>query len=150
MRNQVTKLTEYVLEDAPSRAQQCVKKGDILVSTVRPKLRNVAMVESRGANFVASSGFCVLRAEKCSPFYLLAIVCSDEFTKAMSRVVTGANYSAIKDSDVLNHKIALPLLEQQERFSAFVEQVEEVRATAFRGLEQLETQKKSLMQRYFG
>lgn len=150
IRNRVTNFTEYVLKDAPSRAQQCVREGDILVSTVRPNLRNVAMIESRGANFVASSGFCVLRAEKCSPFYLLAVVCSDEFTKAMSRAVTGANYPAIKDSDVLNYETALPPLGQQERFSVFVEQVEKVRVAAFRGLEQLETLKKALVQHYFG
>lgn len=50
-------------KDAPSRAKQLVRTDDILVSTVRPNLNAVAMVNSNTGNtMVASTGFCVLRA----------------------------------------------------------------------------------------
>ena len=148
-RNVMTGYTEYVLEEAPSRAQQHIKKGDIVVSTVRPNLKNVAITGYDYDNLVASSGFCVLRAEKCLPSYLMAIVCSDDFTDAMTKVVTGANYPAIKDSNVKNYVVYNPPVERQEQFAAFVEQVDKSKFAVQQSLERLETLKKSLMQKYF-
>ena len=149
-RNIMTGFTEYVLEDAPSRAQQHIRKGDIVVSTVRPNLKNVAITGYDYDNLVASSGFCVLRAEKCLPSYLMAVVCSDDFTDAMTKVVTGANYPAIKDSDVKNYVVPNPPVELQEQFSAFVEQTDKSKSEIQKSLEKLETLKKALMQKYFG
>lgn len=123
-RNIMTGYTEYVLNEAPSRAQQHIKKGDIVISTVRPNLRNVAMTTFKDDNLVASSGFCVLRAKKCLPEYLLAIACSDKFTDDMTKVVTGANYPAIKDSDVMSYQVAMPPMELHEQFADFVKQVD--------------------------
>jgi len=48
-------------EEAPSRARQLIKGGDVLVSTVRPNLNGVALVPEEYAGSVASTGFCVLR-----------------------------------------------------------------------------------------
>ena len=120
----MTGYTEYILSEAPSRAQQHIKKGDIVISTVRPNLRNVAMTEFEDDNLVASSGFCVLRASKCLPEYLLAIVCSDKFTDDMTKVVTGANYPAIKDSDIMGYYVSKPPMELQVQFATFVHQVD--------------------------
>ena len=149
-RNIMTGFTEYVLEDAPSRAQQHIRKGDIVVSTVRPNLKNVAITGYDYDNLVASSGFCVLRAEKCLPSYLMAVVCSDDFTDAMTKVVTGANYPAIKDSDVKNYVVPNPPVELQEQFAAFVEQIDKSKFEIQKSLEKLETLKKALIQKYFG
>ena len=120
----MTGYTEYILADAPSRAQQHICKGDIVVSTVRPNLKNVASTPFDDDNLVASSGFCVLRPRKCLPSYLMAVVCSDEFTKAMTNVVTGANYPAIKDSDVMNYPVRQPPMDLQQEFAAFVAEVD--------------------------
>lgn len=124
IRNVMTSYTEYVLQEAPSRAQQHIRKGDIVISTVRPNLKNVAITTYEDENLVASSGFCVLRATECLPSYLMAIVCSDKFTESMVKLVTGANYPAIKDSDVLNYVVALPPIDVQNEFASFVEQTD--------------------------
>ena len=123
-RNIMTGFTKHKMSNAPSRAQQHVQFGDIIISTVRPNLKNVAMISLDSNNLVASSGFCVLRPKKCTPEFLMAIVCSDKFTDAMINVVTGANYPAIKNSDVLNYCVSLPSKEQQSQFSNFVTQVD--------------------------
>lgn len=146
----MTGFTEYVLEDAPSRAQQHIQKNDIVVSTVRPNLKNVAITSYDADNLVASSGFCVLRAEKCLPSYLMAIVCSDDFTDAMTKVVTGANYPAIKDSDVKNYVIPLPPIDLQNQFAEFIEQTDKLKLAIQQSLDKLEIMKKALMQKYFG
>ncbi len=125
-RNIMTGFTEFIFSKAPSRAQQHISKDDIVISTVRPNLRNVAVNKYDYDNVVASSGFCVLRAntKKCLPSYLMSIVCSDDFTDAMARLVTGANYPAIKDSDVLNYIVKKPPIKLQEEFDLFVKQVD--------------------------
>ena len=123
-KNIMTGYTEYVLSKAPSRAQQHIIKDDIVISTVRPNLHNVAMTTYTDNNLVASSGFCVLRAVKCIPEYLMAIVVSDNFTDAMSKIVTGANYPAIKNSDIMNYIVSVPPIEKQEEFASFVKQVD--------------------------
>lgn len=149
-RNVMTGYTEYVLKEAPSRAQQHIRKGDIVVSTVRPNLKNVAITRFEYDNLVASSGFCVLRAEKCLPSYLMAVVCSDDFTDAMSKVVTGANYPAIKDSDVMNYTVPNSPIELQEQFATFVEHVDKSKAVVQKALDEAQTLFDSLMQQYFG
>ena len=42
----------------------------------------------------------------------------------MVAVTTGANYQAIKDSDILNYEISNPPLELQQQFAAFVQQID--------------------------
>lgn len=42
----------------------------------------------------------------------------------MVAVTTGANYPAIKDSDILNYEISNPPLELQQQFAAFVQQID--------------------------
>ena len=44
----------------------------------------------------------------------------------------------------------LPPIEQQQQFSAFVEQVDKSKLAVQKGLQELEILKKSLMQQYFG
>ena len=61
-----------IAREAPSRARQLIKKGDILVSTVRPNLNGVAIVNESLDGATASTGFCVLRPnrEKIDNSYL--------------------------------------------------------------------------------
>ena len=146
----MTGFQEYMLNQAPSRAQQHIRKGDIVVSTVRPNLKNIAITELDDENLVASSGFCVLRALKCLPEYLFAIICSDRFTNKMTNIVTGANYPAIKSSDIMNYIVPLPPIQLQNEFAEFVAQVDKSQLAIQKSLEELENLKKSLMQEYFG
>lgn len=142
--------TEYAFNDAPSRAQQCLMQGDIVISTVRPNLRNIAMNDYQYSNMVASSGFCVLRAKRCNAKFLFYAVLLDNFSRKMSEVTTGANYPAIKDFDVLSYKIPSPPVELQNVFTEFAEKIESIKFTTKQSLYRLETLKKSLMQKYFG
>ena len=148
--NQMTGYTEYSLQEAPSRAQQCIEKGDILVSTVRPNLRNIAMNTFDDDHMVASSGFCVLRATSCNRSYLLAALLLDKFSRKMSELTTGANYPAIKDSDVLGYRIPRPPIERQNEFARFVEQTDKSKFRIKQSLEKLEILYKALLQKYFG
>ena len=122
--NLMTGFSEYYFKDAPSRAQQCLKCGDIVISTVRPNLRNIAMNNYQYSNLVASSGFCILRAKKCNSKFLFCAVLLDDFSRKMTEVTTGANYPAIKDSDVLSYRIPNAPIDAQNKFAQFVQQTD--------------------------
>lgn len=126
--NQVIGYTPYLYKDAPSRAQQCLMTNDILVSTVRPNLKNIAIFRGESKVYVGSSGFCVLRPTKCNPLYLKYIVLDNEFTETMVDLTTGANYPAIRDDDVLNYEMIDSSIELQNKFASFVELIVELKS----------------------
>ena len=148
--NVVTGFREYVLLEAPSRAQQVINQNDILISTVRPNLRNIAINPFNDNFMVGSSGFCVLRVnELCNAKYLFYCVLNDDFTNAMVDLTTGAAYPAIKDSDILAYPIALPPLGLQNRFAAFVQQIDKAKSIAKQQISDLQELLDSKMQQYF-
>ena len=110
--NTIQKMTDVIsvtFGDAPSRAQQKVEYGDIIVSTVRPNLKNIAIIDRYESNLVASSGFCVLRnTEHVERNYLFHYITSDLFTQHLMKLTTGANYPAVRDQDVRDSIIPLP------------------------------------------
>ena len=124
IKNEIIGFTEYKIGEEPSRAQQCLVKGDILISTVRPNLKNIAVNYYNDENIIGSSGFCVLRPNKCELEYLLSVVKSEKFTNDMVAKTTGANYPAIHSTDILNYEIAVPPIELQNQFADIVKQID--------------------------
>ena len=124
LKNEIISYKEYEVGLKPSRAQQCLEKGDILISTVRPNLKNIAVNNYEEDNIVGSSGFCVLRVNKCMKEYLLEVVKTEKFTNDMILLATGANYPAIRDKDILDYKIAVPPITLQNQFSEIVKQID--------------------------
>lgn len=116
-RKAVTSWSRIKAADAPSRARQLVRTGDILVSTVRPNLNAVAMVPPELDGAVASTGFCVLRtqADVIERRYLFHWVRSPQFVASMTRQATGASYPAITDRIVKRSRMPLPILAEQRR-----------------------------------
>lgn len=105
----LTETTSFKMLDAPSRAQQKVEYGDILISTVRPNLRNIAIVNDDATNLVASSGFCVLRINDAAlRRYVFYYVVSNKFTAYLEKLTNGANYPAVKETDVRKALIPIP------------------------------------------
>ncbi|MCF0217788.1 MAG: restriction endonuclease subunit S [Malacoplasma sp.] len=148
--NSIVGHVTYKFKDAPSRAQQCLKTNDILVSTVRPNLRNVALFDEVGNGFVGSSGFCVLRPLKCDPQYLRYIVLSDKFTEEMTQLTNGANYPAIRENSVFDYLFISPPLHLQNEFADFVKQIDK---SKFIVQKRIKTYKELLdkkMDEYFG
>ena len=122
--NIVVETTKYEASKAPSRAQQCVKNGDILVSTVRPINRNIAVVTKKLQNLVASTGFCVLRPKDGYREYLLSIVKSDAYTECMCDKASGGLYPAVNNSDVLSYGIHIPDIQLSQKISAIYQQAD--------------------------
>lgn len=145
----MTSTTEFVFNEAPSRAQQIVQNGDVLVSMVRPNLRNVAIVSSEDKNLVASSGFCVLRSLSSNGEFLKQLVLSDFFTDYLLTRVSGANYPAVREEDIKECKLGIPPAELQLEFSNKIKALETERLTIDSSLKTTQDLLASRMDKYF-
>jgi type I restriction enzyme S subunit len=104
-------------KDAPSRARKHVRAGDVLVSMTRPNLNAVAYVTDDLDGQIASTGFDVLRAPDIDtrwPFYLVR---SASFVEAMTDLVQGALYPAVRSKDVRGFVAPLAPLPEQTRIA---------------------------------
>lgn len=143
--NRIIGITDYIVKSAPSRAQQCVQYGDILVSTTRPMNRNIAIVHSKTKNLVASTGFCVLRPKEGYSDYLMTIVKSNEYTMAMCDKATGGVYPAVNNSDVLSYRIVIPTEKILTKISNIYTQAEATKESLRKSIENIDQVIKSLI-----
>lgn len=116
-------------EEAPSRARKVVKTGDVLVSTVRPNLNTVTHVSEKFDNQIASTGFCILRADSklIESRYLFYKTTTTEFVDFLVNRMRGANYPAVTDGVVKAASIILPPLSEQRRIVELLDQADALR-----------------------
>lgn len=143
---------ELACGEAPSRARQLIRAGDVLVSTVRPNLNGVALVPPQLDGATASTGFCVLRprASQLDARYLYQWVKSPRFVSEMVRKATGASYPAVSDRIVCESKLPLPPLAEQKRIAAILDKADALRAKRRAALAQLDTLTQSIFLDMFG
>ena len=148
----ITEAREIACAEAPSRARQLVRTGDVLVSTVRPNLNGVARVPNDLNGATASTGFCVLRPdpEKLSGSYLFHWVKSAAFVGDMVSKATGASYPAVSDRIIFESLFPLPPLEEQHRIAAILDQAETLRTHRRTALALLDSLTQSLFLDMFG
>ena len=118
----VTGLTPYILSDAPSRAQYVLKQDDIMYSTVRPNLQNIAINPYFDDNVVGSTGFCVLRCIGVTTGYMWGVTNSAPFTEAMVNQASGVNYPAVNDKVVHAYEIPIPPESEQNAYEDLIKQ----------------------------
>lgn len=128
-------------EEAPSRARQLVRHGDVLVSMTRPNLNAVAMPPDDDGDFVASTGFQVLRSSWLAPRFLYHLVQTDAFIESMGAVVQGALYPAVRPRDIAAFEFELPPLREQTRI---VEKLEELLSDLDAGVAELKAAQRKL------
>ena len=102
------------VKDAPSRATQIVREGDLLIGTTRPYLKKFALVPKEFDNYVCSSGFAVIRpSDNYSLPYLKEFLMSYFGTEQLKIRMSGATYPAITNQELIEILIPLPPLEVQ-------------------------------------
>jgi hypothetical protein len=93
------------MAEAPSRATQYVRTGDVITSTVRPIRRLSALVAPEQDGAVCSSGFVVLQPQGISGEVLLTYLRLPLVCELMDLHTSATMYPAISESDLL----ALPI-----------------------------------------
>jgi len=151
LKNRIETYKNYYIDEAPSRAKKIINRNDILISTVRPNLKNIALFDIETENkAIASTGFCILRTKtKLNTLYLFNVLLSNSFTNELSKKEIGANYPAVTENDIKNVKIVLPPLTLQNEFAEFVTKIDKLKFEVEKSLKEMENLYDSLMQKFF-
>jgi len=155
IRKQITGVTVFKTEEAPSRAKYILKEGDLIVSTVRPNLNAISLVDGEYDGCICSSGFSVLRLNKhaYAP-YFFRYLASPTFVNAVTKMVQGAMYPAVNDDDIKNFLIPIPpKYEDQSTIANELEskmaEIEKMRQAALRQKEAAEALKVKILLKAF-
>lgn len=117
--------------EAPSRARKVIRKGDVLVSTVRPERGSIGVTPARLDNAICSTGFAVLRCENIHPLALVWLLKTDLVRHQVIRDNIGIAYPSISEASCLDFVLPITrddipvislsaesLWEAQEQFEA--------------------------------
>ncbi len=120
---EVTLSDEMYYYDAPSRARRVVRKGDVIVSTVRTYLRAIARIDFDARDIIASTGFAVLTPTKCiCSSYLAYLTRSTHIVDSICTQSTGVSYPAISSSRLSAIDMPLPPLSEQKAIADYLDE----------------------------
>ena len=98
--------TTVKLGEEPDRAHHLLKRGDVVVSTVRPNRNAIAFIKTD--DIVGSSGLAVLRSNNIEAEYLLAFCKTSYFVNCLMRANKASMYPAVSTSDILDTPLFVP------------------------------------------
>jgi len=112
------------VKDAPGRARQLIQEGDTVFSTVRPYLKNIAYINESLDGEIASTGFCVIRAnpEIVSKGLIKFFSISDNLLDQILPLQRGVSYPAVRDKDLFSSSILVPPLLEQKNIVEILEE----------------------------
>lgn len=123
-------------ENAPSRAQQVVKTGDILFGTTRPTLMRFCYIPKEYDGEVCSTGYCVIRVnnEMINSHFAYHFLFTQKFQDYVEGHQKGASYPAISNKDVMSFELPIPSLQEQERIATILDRFESLTTSLQSGL----------------
>lgn len=127
----------HEIDEAPGRAKRKVNHGDIIWSSVRPNLKSYALIMNPKPNWIASTGFVVIRPKKLPSSFLYNFVTTDYFIEYLINHARGSAYPAVNVSDFKNAKIVVPP-------DDLVKKYDELVWTNFQQFDRLERKNKKL------
>lgn len=128
----------FTFENAPSRARRIVKHGDTIISTVRTYLKAIAYIDEQYDNYICSTGFAVFTpSSKILPKFLFHALHSEWFVSTVEANSVGISYPAINTTNIVNYKIAIPSVKEQEQILKYLDKKCSEIDKAITGKEQL-------------
>lgn len=116
--------------EAPSRAQQIVRTGDVIFATTRPTQMRWAIIPAEFDGQIVSTGYCVLRPKSnvISTSFLAHLLGAEPFRRYLEENQVQGNYPAISDRVVREFKIPVPPLVIQLEIAAILDTVQGLKA----------------------
>jgi hypothetical protein len=119
------------VNDSINSNKKILRKGDVIISRLRPYLRQVAYVdEDRKEILGASTEFFVIRARNNESIaYLVPFLLSQPAQLVFENSVEGSQHPRFKEEDVLNLKIPKNIYDERENISKrVIEAIESYRS----------------------
>lgn len=134
---------------APSRARRILKKGDIIIATVRPNLKGFALADFDVSDVICSTGFALISSKNNTDAkYIYQSFYGRFIETQIENLVVGSNYPAINNSDVENLLIQYPQNQDERvKIATILGTWDAAIQTTTALLAALQKRKKGLMQR---
>ena len=134
---------------APSRAQRLARQGDLFYQTVRPYQKNNYLYDKPFKNYVFSTGYAQMRPRYYG-YFLLCLVQTEPFVKAVLDKCTGTSYPAINSNDLADMRVSTPPDQEEENaLGQFFRHLDNLIALHQRKLDKLKDIKKAYLNEMF-
>ncbi|MFD0797206.1 restriction endonuclease subunit S [Maribacter chungangensis] len=149
--DKIEEVREFDFESKPSRANQNVQVGDIILARMKGTVK-VKVISDKESDFMVSTGFLVLRPKENSSYlnFLKHIFLSDSFQRDKDELCTGATQKAINNGNFKKLKVFLPSLETQKKIAAILDEADKLRQLDKKLIEQYDLLTQSLFVDMFG
>ena len=103
------------VSNAPSRAGRSVKNGSVLFSLVRPYLENIALVEEKYSNCIASTGFYICNSSGIFlPEFMFYLMISEYVVGGLNQYMKGDNSPSINKDNIEGWLYPVPQVKEQK------------------------------------
>ena len=146
--------TSYVPEEVHRKIyKRCNPEiGDIMLVCVGATIGKCTIVPKDFEEFSMARSVALIKpdSQKVNSTFLISLLKSDAIQNDISNCAHAAAQAGLYTNMIINLDAFLPPIELQNQFAAFVEQTDKSKLAIQKSLDQLETLKKTLMQKYFG
>jgi len=123
------------------------KKGDVLLSNIRPYLKKVWFANTNGA---ASNDIIIIRADsKINPLFLSFLLKNDKFINFIMKSAEGVKMPRGDKDLIKEYPLAFPTKEEQQKVADCLSSLDELITAQKEEIEALKAHKKGLMQALF-
>ncbi|WP_339205907.1 restriction endonuclease subunit S [Bacillus sp. FSL W8-1143] len=120
----VRQIKEVEITLAPSRAKRKVSKDDVIISLVRPYLKNIAHIDIEDNKLVASTAFYVCTPKEIlDSNYFYSYLCSNYATQYLIDHTRGDNSPSVRSTDYEKMPLPLPPVNEQKRIAEKVKRL---------------------------
>ena len=120
--NEIKKVRGFDFVSKPSRANQNVEIGDIILARMKDTIK-VKIISKIESDYMVSTGFIILRPKKSviDTTFLNHLLLSNFFQRDKDELCSGATQKAINNGNFKKLEIPLPSLEQQKKIAAILD-----------------------------
>ena len=111
------------VEELSSRARRVLKNGFIVYSTVRPYLKNIAIVEDELDNMIGTTGFNVFKPIQLETKFLFYFLLNPDLNVEYERMMIGFNSPSITNTQFENTLLPIPPKAEQQRIVAKLDEL---------------------------
>lgn len=114
--------THYTFSESPSRCRRIVRKGDIILSTVRTYLRSIGLIDNDVNDLICSTGFSVLTPNsEIYSKHLFYMVRTEWFISMVISKSEGVSYPSIQSEKLMNNLILILPKDEQIRIVEYLD-----------------------------
>lgn len=119
----IKEIKKSKVSELSTRARRVLKKGYIIYSTVRPYLKNIAIINQDLPNFIGSTGFNVFKPIVSDVNFLFYFLLTPDLNKRYEEMMVGFNSPSITNEQFENTLFPLPPIHEQEQIVAKLEEL---------------------------